>query len=695
MRKHRFNRLKAVLIILTLSTSISAEEYSVNIKIAPTGALSEITIAGDPTEMNWILRTDGSQYPWVKENYGWGLGFFTENRGQQSIKRNWQTPVNISAGGMEVDYREGNIYIEVKRHFEANDLVEKYTFTNAGKDAVSLYDVGIYTPFNDNYPDTQTSLNLRTHTHIWAGGTAAYVNAIRMGAYAPHLGLAVTQGAVRNYEIWERGRQKENSQSRGIIMLDLPDMELKPGESYTLEWSVFSHLGNEDFYRKLLEKGSVMASANKYVVEKGETVRVEFKSAQPIKDSAVTITLNKVPVPARREGNSWIVETPMEQAGEAHFDFHYGIGKQTSVNCLVFTDIDSLIQKRIDFIRTRQTMTDPNDDRYGAFMVYDNELDSIYLNDTPNVNPVDRDEGAERVGMGILLAKQYQLTKEPELKEALVRYAKFIREKLQTKEYVTYSSVDQTNRVRGYNFVWISSFYFQMYRITGDKQYAEHGFQTLQAMYRLFGHGFYAIDIPVQLGLQTLQQAGLTKEYKKLKKDFLKTGDIFVANSLNYPPHEVNYEQSIVAPAITFLAQLYMETGIQKYLEEVHRQMPVLEAFNGLQPSFHLNEIAIRHWDGYWFGKREMFGDTFPHYWSAQTGNAFYYYAKCTGDTSYQKRAENIVRNNLCLFSEDGKASCAYMYPYKVDGVKAGFYDPFANDQDWAIVSYLLVNKNL
>jgi hypothetical protein len=22
--------------------------------------------------------------------------------------------------------------------------------------------------------------------------------------------------------------------------------------------------------------------------------------------------------------------------------------------------------------------------------------------------------------------------------------------------------------------------------------------------------------------------------------------------------------------------------------------------------------------DGYWFGKREMFGDTFPHYWSVQ-----------------------------------------------------------------------------
>jgi len=33
-------------------------------------------------------------------------------------------------------------------------------------------------------------------------------------------------------------------------------------------------------------------------------------------------------------------------------------------------------------------------------MVYDNEKNEIYLNNTHNCNPVDRDEGAERVGMG-------------------------------------------------------------------------------------------------------------------------------------------------------------------------------------------------------------------------------------------------------------------------------------------------------
>ena len=101
--------------------------------------------------------------------------------------------------------------------------------------------------------------------HIWKGGSAAYVNAIRMGAFTPYLGL-VMYGAIANYEIWNV--DVTNYSTRGIIALDLPDLLLKPGESYSLEWHVFAHNGNDDFRHKLLEKGSVLVSCNKYVFEK-------------------------------------------------------------------------------------------------------------------------------------------------------------------------------------------------------------------------------------------------------------------------------------------------------------------------------------------------------------------------------------------------------------------------------------------
>ncbi len=59
--------------------------------------------------------------------------------------------------------------------------------------------------------------------------------------------------------------------------------------------------------------------------------------------------------------------------------------------------------------------------------------------------------------------------------------------------------------------------------------------------------------------------------------------------------------------------------------------LPALEALNSTQPNYHQHEIAIRHWDGYWFGKRQTFGDVYPHYWSAVTAAVFHYYAAATG----------------------------------------------------------------
>lgn len=187
----------------------------------------------------------------------------------------------------------------------------------------------------------------------------------------------------------------------------------------------------------------------------------------------------------------------------------------------------------------------------------------------------------------------------------------------------------------------------------------------------------------------------MTKEYKKLLSDFVKTGDVFIKNGLNYPAHEVNYEQSIVAPAIQFLAQLYLVTKDNKYLDEVKRQMPVVEAFNGFQPSYHLNEVGIRHWDGHWFGKRES-SATHSLIIGVPLRELYTIIMHSAPETNHTwNAAQNVVRNNLCLFFEDGRASCAYMYPYKINGIKAQFYDPYANDQDWALVYYLLVNHGI
>ena len=63
---------------LTTSVFSSAENLPVELKVNPsTGAISELKIKGDERDMNWLVKVDGTQYAWVKENYGWGLGYFT------------------------------------------------------------------------------------------------------------------------------------------------------------------------------------------------------------------------------------------------------------------------------------------------------------------------------------------------------------------------------------------------------------------------------------------------------------------------------------------------------------------------------------------------------------------------------------------------------------------------------------------
>ena len=654
-----------------------------------TGAIRKLSIKNDARNMNWIIETDGSQYEWIGKEYSWGLGHFSVQIGVDTIDYEWKKPINSvnhTINSQSV-YLSGNVCITVNRRIENDDLIEDYIFSNKGNKTIRLFDIGINTPFNDNYPDASTCFRARTNAHIWTGNSAAYVNAMHMSGRSPHLGLIVTNGSINKYEIKERSRKKGMSNTRGVIILNPNDITLSPNEEYVLSWRIFKHDG-KDFYRKIIKYGAVVAHSRKYVYELGEKAHVEFEHSGAINDA--TITLNGEKISFKKQGNRFVAEPQLNRTGEQIFDIEYNGNKHTPLHCLVISGEKELIQKRANFIIDHQQMNDIHDSRYGAYMVYDNEVNKIFLNDTPSASMHDRDEGRERLGMGIFLATLYQETKDEKIKNSLLRYTDFVH-KLQDENYNTYSNVSHKGKNRNYNYPWVADFYFEMFNVTGDKQYLLDGYHTLKALFRNFGHGFYAIDMPIK-GYHLLKDNNYQNEASSLLDDFIKTGDTYLKNGYNYPTSEVNYEQAIVGPSVIHLLRLFLITKEQKYLNGAIEQLPLLESFCGFQPSFHLNEIAVRHWDGFWFGKREFWGDTFPHYWSTLNAVAYDLYAECTGDKTYRERAKNILRNNLCLFFEDGKAACAFIYPSKVDGRKAFFYDPYANDQDWALVYYLLIS---
>jgi hypothetical protein len=154
----------------------------------------------------------------------------------------------------------------------------------------------------------------------------------------------------------------------------------------------------------------------------------------------------------------------------------------------------------------------------------------------------------------------------------------------------------------------------------------------------------------------------------------------FVEYGDDLPPHEVNYEQSMVAPLLELLVAAHRAGLVDA--AELTRRLPWLTAFAADQPDVRLRHIPIRHWDGYWFGLLRLWGDVFPHYWSVLS--AAVYLSWPSDELAAIGRA--ILRANLVNFSPDGSATCAFVYPSAVNGRPAHVADPLANDQDWALV---------
>lgn len=648
-----------------------------------TGGVQSIVNASDKYKMNWILKSDSTQYSWQTSKLAWGLGFGVIKG--DTVR--WNNPVTWISNGTKATVHYQNKYFKliVDRSLNKDgSITESFQFKNTTIESYTITDLGIYTPFNDNYPNSKQCVESRCNAHIWAGGSSSYVFAERMGGEAPNLGLVWSAGAMKSYEILNRHRKAGGSNVRGTIVSNSSDITLKPNQSYTLSWRIFTATDWSDFYQKAKNDGFVKATAQKYVIEKDEPLQVAFESNRKLHD--VSCTLNGQKVAFVQNSNKIVVNVRPTTFGEQLLKMDYDHHQTTFVKVLRIANIDQLIKKRVNFIVKKQQMNDTTDARYGAYMVYDNETHKIYLNNDKLQRP-DLNEARERVGMGVLLAVYLQKYPDAVLQKSLDRYCKFVRSKLQQADYKVLDGLGRTkNRI--YNYPWVAQLYLEMYKLTHQRNYLTDYYHTSRKYYIEGKYSFYGIGMPVQKGLAELKTAGLINEYDTLLNDCRQMADNYVKTSLYYPKSEVNYEQSIVGPSVIFLLEMYQVTKEKSYLVEAEKQLKALESFGGKQPDYHLNDISIRHWDGYWFGKRETWGDIMPHYWSAITSEAYASYAVISGNKAYFNRAESIVKSNLCNFFEDGTASCAYVYPSKVNGEKGGFFDPFANDQDWALVFY-------
>jgi hypothetical protein len=165
--------------------------------------------------------------------------------------------------------------------------------------------------------------------------------------------------------------------------------------------------------------------------------------------------------------------------------------------------------------------------------------------------------------------------------------------------------------------------------------------------------------------------------------------DFLRSRGVDYPTHEVPFEQTIVGPAAIVLLELYLATGDPELRRDAEAHLRLLELFGGPQPDGRLHDVPIRHWDGYWFGARPRWGDVMPHHWSAVTAWAWALRGAADRDEAWSRRARQLSRATLHTFTAPGRASAAFVYPLIVNGQHEHSFDALANDQDWALVTAL------
>ncbi len=570
--------------------------------------------------------------------------------------------------------------VEAKTEYtiKRDKLIVKTVLKN--KNSYPVYykdgDISIDMPFNDAYESSEICMKERAHTHIHTGLDVCYVRSERMGLSENNLGLVFSKGRISSYS--QDGACTHN---RGYFRFNLAPFYLNKNDTYELEYAFFIYKNKEDFFNKLKKFDSYLHVQ----CDKGLTFdfdsEVSFSVLSKNKIADASVVLDGENVAFKKGAKCIKVSLKPQRCGEHKFYFTIN-GTTGSATFNVISSVDDLVSKRIKFIVENQQCLDKNSPLYGDYLVYDNQEKMQHCNTTwPDYNGV-----RERLGMPISIIKWLQKNNDQKIRASIDLYVEFLlRESVDEINGYVYGNIGKDEKsLRLYNPPWVMLLFAEYYNLTKNVRWAKLVYTVVKYYYTKGGSKFYPNGIRFSTLFNCLKDAGLNAELKEILPLFDEHIANIVKNGTNYPPHEVNFEQTIVTPAVTLLLDKYQISGEQEYLIEAEKHLKILERFDGCQPDCRQNKIPIRFWDDFWFGKNGTFGDTL-HYWSVLSGYCFYLYGKLANNDYYKDYGEQCLRNCCYLFNESGVGSCAYVYPRQINGNKGEFHNVFSNDQDFAL----------
>lgn len=640
------------------------------------GTLTSLQLVGDPWQANFI-----------KEGRGLGelhdvLWYYRDSEADLWTKRweKWEKR-SFAQGEREAEAVFSRRGVAVTEKFLLAEEDLRITIEVKNENAYPVYfqkeDLSLYTPFADSYDDSLTAQRIRCHAHIAPFYENSYVRTERMGESEHHLGLLFLKGSAYSYS----QEFKSTGNNRGYLYMNIEPFSLNAGESYVVEWAVFAHRGEEDFFekaRKYEEFVDVRANAG-YVLERGEEGELTLTTGKEIVDADVRLGNRKLTF--TKEGNRLVVPLRFSSFGEKKIDFRVN-GRRGAAYFHVSPELRLLQEKRAKFIMRKQQCLDKKSPLYGAYLIYDNDEKRQYF----SYEWTDQNANRERMVMGVFLAKYLRKTGDAEAKKSVELFTEFLlRECVDEDTGRACNNIGKAMNVkRLYNAPWVILYFCELYLYDGEKRWIDLAFKMIFGYYENGGANFYPNGIRFSELYRAFKKSGQTENIRKVLDCFWNHIRRIEENGTNYPPHEVNYEQTIVTPAACLLIDAYLLSKEEKYLQEAKKHLSLLKKFNGSQPDYRLYAVPLRYWDNYWFGKRRtcVYGDTLPHPALAHSAHCFYTYGKATGDEEWIRYGLQMWKAGYCLFNEKGEGRSSYVYPERLNGEKGAFFDPLANEQD-------------
>jgi hypothetical protein len=637
------------------------------------GADGAVVAATHPRRRGSYLLSEDPAAPeaaFHEPAFRWGKGFVITDRGSHRFDA--PTWLSWESDGARLAHQRPGLQIEIDRRIGAS-WTESYRVVNTGRTAVSIGSLAVSTPWRDSYFSAADSLCAAVHAHVWTGGRDSWSWAVPMDGSGPGLGLVLTEGTLEAYSVESRN-VVTSSNIRGHLYLHVTDharnpdamggqrpVDLAPGESYRWSWRIDWYDDLASFARSRRELQPSLISADRLHAEHGETI------ALTLADGATTRVDADFTAAHDQVVNIWA-----ERAGE-----------RSRICVYAHPPLRDLVEARVRFVLERQRAVERADVRREAFLPYDNRTGLTVLHG----GWADWNDGRERIGTAQLLQQALRLGwgDRVQIDEALAGYHRFVVETLVDADGTVHDDSRRRGRARLYNAPWVARFLLDQ----GDLD------ATVRILDRYYGSGgehFLAFDLGplLRTAIVRLRAIGRTTDADRLRSHLLGHAAAFLAYGNDLPAHEVNYEQSMVAPLVELLLAAHLEDPTSVAGPELARRLRWLTAFSADQPDVRLCHVPIRHWDGFWFGALQLWGDVFPHYWAVLSAAVFLSWPETLSEPDELARlramGEQALAATLTNFSADGSASCAFVYPSCVDARPAHVTDPLANDQDWALV---------